>query len=239
VYYDPNQRPDEDFGQWNDRNRIAKQRYEEATNQNQPAQREPFNWGTPSGPFSWGGGGGGGGGGGSGGGGGGGAEIFAGCMGAIVLLPAVVAFGCLYPMPIMGGLVTGVVVSGFLAGATDRSSEAVQLFGVILLPIAVGLATFVGLSRLDHWMGRSILWRLPRHVARLALFGIVGHWVGLRAFGESRTLYPNPMLRNPLYVGGLCVFVALVSWILTRRNLRESWHERLESIGLRKATSAR
>jgi hypothetical protein len=222
----------EDFAEWSLRQRVMQKRWEEAMAPlRAPDPPEPI-WGRPS-PGPW--------------------PLFTvddddeevcytppsntlGCLPVFALVPSLAAWPLLYAVPVAVGFTVGVAGYGILEAAFDIYRDGARL-AIGTVGAALGLVTVVAASRADHRLARSVLWRAPRHLLRLALFGALAHLIGAAALSRpddgGAGLPGRDLLSNPVYLAALAGVVWLVHWILTRERLRDWWHERLEALGLR------
>jgi hypothetical protein len=141
-----------------------------------------------------------------------------------------------YPMPVLAALAAA-LGSGLLVYHFVVAGSAFAL--LYFIPLVVALVVLVGASRLDHRLGRSLIYSIPRHLIRLALLGIVvWHFAG-----ASRLRYPAgvpivDVLRrsatDPIRLGVTAVAILAFHVLLVHfPSLRTTWHEGLEGIGLR------
>jgi hypothetical protein len=232
---DPNawNRDKEDFGQWSDRMRIQREQWERANpglsapiHPPTPAfsgepPRQPIVLGTyePSAEAR---------------------ESFEGNTSFLVLFPAlagIVAWPILYALPVGAAIVATGVVYGVLEYGFGVVDEGARRW-LTALAVVVGLILLFPLSRLDHRLARSWLWRGPRHLVRLALFTGVVHLAVTARFAPAeldvwRPVPGGSLLGRPLYLFVLAVVAVLVHVVLTRPGFRAWWHRGLEAIGLR------
>jgi hypothetical protein len=223
----------EDYGDWSHRQRVNQERWDYATNSGQyaPKQEKSYDWSSSSAPiYSGGGGGYSGGWSGSGSGG-------IGCLSALTLFPAIAAWPLLYPMPV--GI--AFLAAGFGYGILESISGAYTAHGRMGLTVGsflIGLIVLVPLSRLDHRLARSKLWRVPRHLIRLALITLAAYQLAALRLAPASAhlegiLAGLPLLRNPIYLVVLLAVPLIAHIVLTRRGLRDWWHECLERVKLR------
>ncbi len=144
---------------------------------------------------------------------------------------ALVTWPFLYPLAVA----LAFVVTGFVYGMLEVAFETAGSNARTAMAILGGLVGLIALyftSRLDHRLGRSMLWRAPRHLIRLALLTVTAH-----AMLTTRLLAPaargngleygRTLLGKPWYVAILAGVALLAHVVLTRPRLRSWWHWRL------------
>jgi hypothetical protein len=155
------------------------------------------------------------------------------------IIPWIPTLPVLYPLPFAvafagAGLGYGILESQFdVYMAAGRNGLAVASF-------LIGVVLFFAMSRLDHRLAASKLWRIPRHVLRLALVAVVAYLVAaslLLAPGQSfgAAGFDFALLGNPAVAASVAASALLAHILLTRDRLQEWWHERLAAAYLRRA----
>ena len=139
---------------------------------------------------------------------------------------------CLYPLAAGAAAATFASLLFFLnkiVPSSARPSEFASVLGAILFlgSVLVSIVLLYILSRWEHRLARSPLYRYPRHLLRLLLLGILAVW--------SITEQPPFLYRNrPEHVK--IFLVAVVIWHLLlwkAAPLRRFWHGALRYSGLR------
>src|SRR5260370_14464915 len=144
---------------------------------------------------------------------------------------------CLYPLPALAGAAT--VFAGpfpfkqFLPPQTDSTVNAL----ITCSPYVLGLAVLVIMSRVDHRIGRYLAYRIPRHIVRLLLLGIVVI-AGVQEAQGIVVYGPWPManlraLGNTEIAIVLAFLVGMHFLLWTNNFVRRMWNTRLAAIWLR------
>lgn len=226
----------EDFNDWQQRQRIQQERWDYATSSGEyaPKPSSSMDWSSASQPI-W-----------SGEGTGGG-NYSSGHPSSyrrsgptfLSIIPWLPMLPVLYPLPFAvafagAGLGYGIIESQFeIYTAAGRDGLAVASF-------LIGSVLFFAASRLDHRLAASKLWRIPRHVLRLALVAVVAYLVAaslLRAPGQPAggAGFDFALLGSPVVLASVGASTLLAHVLLTRNRLREWWHARLAAACLRRA----
>jgi hypothetical protein len=231
----------EDFNDWQQRQRVQQDRWDYATSSGQyaPQPSAPIDWSSPSPspspPQSW-----------SpesagGGSYSGGHSSSSGSSGPTFLsiIPWIPALPVLYPLPFSvafagAGVGYGILESQFEVYTSDGR------IGLGIGSFLIGAVLFFAMSRLDHRLAASKLWRIPRHVLRLALVAIVAQLVAtslLQAPGQSVATagFDVAQLGNPVVLVSVAASSVLAHILLTRARVQEWWHDRLVAAWLRSA----
>lgn len=227
----------DDYNDWQQQQRVEQDRWDYATSSGQYAptpSSEPVDW-SSSAPPSW-----------SHEGTGGGSYSSGhsssyGSSGPtfLAIIPWIPALPVLYPLPFVvafagAGLGYGILETQFeVYTAAGRNGLAVASF-------LSGAVLFFAMSRLDHRLAASKLWRIPRHLLRLALVAAVAYLVAaslLQAPGEfaGAAGFDVALVGNPAVLASVAAASILAHILLTRDRLQEWWHERLAAAFLRSA----
>lgn len=146
-------------------------------------------------------------------------------------------WACLYPMPTMAGLSVFLAALPFFQSIIlrfDPTAGAVAL----VLAFTLGMMAVVKLSRVEHRLARYAIYRRPRHLVRLVLFGVLA----MRSIVQDTNVVPRPgepiinvallqNRQNQVIIIAVIGFIHLLLW--KGGWVRRFWHGRLEAIGLR------
>ncbi len=155
------------------------------------------------------------------------------------IIPWIPTLPVLYPLPFAvafagAGLGFGVLEAQFeVYTSAGRNGLAAGSF-------VVGAVLFFAMSRMDHRLAASALWRIPRHVLRLALVAAVAYLLAaslLQAPGQSvgAVGFDLALLENPAVLASVAASAILAHILLTRDRLQQWWHQRLAAAYLRRA----
>jgi hypothetical protein len=144
---------------------------------------------------------------------------------------------CLYPLPALAGAATvfagALAFKRFLPPQADSTVNALA----IATPFVLGLAVLIIMSRVDHRIGRYLAYRIPRHIVRLMLLGIVVV-AGIQEAQGIVVYGPWPManlraLGNTEIAIVLAFLVGAHFLLWTNNFVRRTWNSRLAAIWLR------
>ena len=227
----------EDFNDWQQQQRVQQDRWDYATSSGQYAPKpspQPFDW-SSSAPPGW-----------ShestgGGSYSSGQSSLYGSSGPTFLsiIPWIPTLPVLYPLPFAVAFAAAGLGYGILESQFEAYTAAGQN-GLALASFLIGAVLFFAMSRLDHRLAASKLWRIPRHVLRLALVAVVAYLVAaslLQAPGQSvgAAGFDFALLANPAVLASVAASTFFAHLLLTRDRLQEWWHERLAAAFLRSA----
>ncbi len=145
---------------------------------------------------------------------------------------------CLYPLSAVAGLLTLLYGMPFLRGVVPESPIiAPGLYAVGLAFVAAAVVLW-NLSRLEHLLARSDLYRILRHLVRLPLLGLAT----VIALESAEGLPYDPTMpgvkrilstpTNLVIVVGVMIASHFILW--NWKWAREFWHRRLAAAQLRK-----
>jgi hypothetical protein len=144
---------------------------------------------------------------------------------------------CLYPLSALAGLLTLTNAMPFLRGVLPPSPVIGPGLYAVVLGIAAALIVLWNVSRLEHRLARSNVYRIPRHLARIPMLGIAT----VVAIEKWRGLPYNPtpaairwILRTPANLAIVIGVMIGAHFMWNWRSAREFWHRRLEGARLRK-----
>lgn len=226
----------EDFNDWQQRQRVEQERWDYATSSGQyaPKPSPPIDWSsttppdfyresTGGGTYSS------------------GHSSSYGSSGPTFLsiIPWIPALPVLYPLPFAVAFAGAGLGYGILESQLEVYTAAGRN-GLGIVSFLIGAVLFFAMSRLDHRLAASMLWRVPRHVLRLALVAVAAYVVAaalLRAPGRSAGAagVDLALLANPGVLASVAASSILAHILLTRDRLREWWHKRLAAAYLRSA----
>jgi hypothetical protein len=149
----------------------------------------------------------------------------------------------LYPLTALAGFVGGLIVARWSAPAFPGDANGGMGIGIV-----AGYAVIVIMSRVEYKLAQQSIYRTPRHVLRLILFGALAiPWIQAMVFsagGPSEARYILMMLTSPrlmllqlanptnlMIVLTVVVGVHFLLWKAQR--LRDFWHRRLRWLGLK------
>lgn len=153
-------------------------------------------------------------------------------------------FVCLYPLAaIAAGFTTlysaGLLVKFLPADPMMKSNG----FLAAVLGCAAGIVVLYVASRIEQRLAEHSWYRIPRHIVRLALFGLMGVYGieranGIEVWGRGELSISAEsivrVLRVPEYLISVVVFVVVMHLVLWKGEMiRRFWHRRLEALGLR------
>jgi hypothetical protein len=155
------------------------------------------------------------------------------------IVPWIPTLPILYPLPFAVAFAGAGLGSGILESQFEGYTAAGRN-GVALVSFLIGAVLFFVMSRLDHRLAASRLWRIPRHVLRLALVAVVACLLAasvLQAPGQQvgTAGLALGLLRNPVVLAAAAASSILAHILLTRERLRQWWHQRLAAAYLRSA----
>lgn len=170
--------------------------------------------------------------------GGGAATAGCGCL----LIPALLLLGVycwvpLYPLSGAASIATAAGVYLVLQGRIPRTPLDVNS-NVLLIGVGAGLVVLWLTNRLEQRLGRHAAYRIPRHLVRLALFGLAANiWLlnqfglGFARPGFAHLVRPFETPTQTAVFAGVVVGMHFVLW--TDNVIRQTWHGMLEAVRLR------
>ncbi len=144
-------------------------------------------------------------------------------------------FGSLYPLAAGSATAAGFIMDAFLRtgmhvmDGTDR----------LALDLLAAAIVFWITCRLDHRVASLIPpYRWVRHVFRLILFGLFASTPGILssstiAWYATLLTRPSLALSDPSMIVPMLLTAALAHFVITRKGLRQKWHDGLEFFQLR------
>jgi hypothetical protein len=171
---------------------------------------------------------------------GGGIAATAGC--GCLLIPVLLLLGVycwvpLYPLSGAASIATAAGVYLVLQGRIPRTPLDVNS-NALLIGVGAGLVVLWLTSRLEQRLGRHAAYRIPRHLVRLALFGLAANiWLlnqfglGFARPGFAHLVRPFETPTQTAVFVGVVVGMHFVLW--TDNVIRQTWHGMLEAVRLR------
>ncbi len=225
----------EDYNDWQQRQRVQQDQWDYATSSGQyaPQPSQPTDW-SPSAPSGWSH---------DSAGSGGYSNGHSGSRGRsgptfLSIIPWIPTLPFLYPLPFATAFAGAGLGQGMLESQFEVYTAAGRN-GLAAVSVVIGAVLFFAMSRLDHRLAALRLWRISRHVVRLALVAVVAYLVAaslLQAPGQSAAAgFDFALLENPAVLASIAASTIFAHIILTRDRLRQWWHERLAAAYLRSA----